>query len=147
MIKKIVGLIKSEMGQYLFFGVLTTVVNYVSFCVFRLILGDSKILMVNTIAFILSSLFAFVTNKIFVFKACSLKFVVLLREIVGFFATRLFSFFIEQFGLYICANVMHLEKYKLLSIDCIMIAKIVLSFVAVLLNWIASKYIIFKKKV
>lgn len=146
MIKKIIDIIKGETGKYIIFGVLTTVVNYVSFYIFRLILGDGRILTVNTIAFILASVFAFITNKIYVFKSFTLKPLSLIKEIFLFFAARIFSFFIEQVGLFLCADVWHLEKYSLLFVDGILVSKVILSFVAVLLNWIASKYVIFKKE-
>ena len=101
---KIIKLIKSETGLYLFYGVLTTVVNYVSFWLALQLLGYDYILMVNTISFFCAVIFAYVTNKIFVFKSKSWEMGVLKVEIPSFLSSRLLSYLFEQAGLYISAD-------------------------------------------
>ena len=72
MFKKIVDLYKKyeEVIMYLVFGVLTTVVNFVVYFIAIHILGDSDLskTISNALAWFFSVLFAFFTNKIFVFK-------------------------------------------------------------------------------
>ena len=146
MINKSIRIIKSEAGLYLIFGFMTTIVNYVSFWLALQLFGYEKILLVNTISFISAVIFAYITNKIFVFESKSWKWNVLGKEIISFLSARILSYLLEQAGLYLSANVLHLEKYQILGIDGVLISKIVLSFLVVLLNWFVSKFYIFKKK-
>lgn len=138
--------IKSETGSYLLFGVLTTVVNYLSFLLALHYLGYDHILTVNTISFFFAVLFAFFTNKAFVFHSKDWHFKVLFAEFLSFLLARVLSYFFEQFGLFICTYILHLEKITVISINGALIAKVVLSFAVVLLNWAVSKFIIFKKR-
>lgn len=142
---KIIKLTKSETGLYLFYGVMTTVVNYVSFWLALQMFGYDRILIVNTISFVCAVVFAYITNKLFVFKSKSWKMSVLKVEIPSFLSARILSYLFEQLGLYLSANVLHLERYSVLEIDGVLIAKIILSFTVVLLNWAISKFLIFKK--
>ncbi|MBR6510552.1 MAG: GtrA family protein [Clostridia bacterium] len=146
MLKKLMKLIKSETGLYLLFGVLTTLVNYVVFVSFSFILGHEMVLITNTIAFIVSVVFAYITNKLYVFKSKSWEYKILLKEISAFILARVFSYFFEQIGLYICADILHLEKYAMLGIDGIIISKAILNIFVIILNWVFSKFIIFKKE-
>lgn len=140
------SVLSSETGSYLFFGVLTTVVNYVSFLVALYFLGYEHILIVNTISFFSATLFAFLTNKAFVFHSKYWTWKILFSEFFAFLLARCFSYFFEQSGLYICAYVLYLERYFLFGIDGVLLSKIVLSFVVVLLNWAVSKFLIFRKR-
>lgn len=142
---KILNFFKKETISYLFYGVLTTVVSYVSFYIASLILSYDFILIINTISFICAVVFAYITNKLFVFKSKSWKWSTLKIEIPSFLSARIFSYFLEQFGLYLSVNVIHLERYSVFEINGVYIAKIVLSFAVVILNWAVSKFLIFKK--
>jgi putative flippase GtrA len=86
-----------EIISYLFFGV-TTLVNFVSFWAFNKILGESLYLISNVIAWVISVVFAYVTNKLWVFESKSWKFRVLLKEVPEFFAARVFSLCVEECG-------------------------------------------------
>ncbi len=137
---------KSETVKYLFFGVLTTVVNYVSFIIFLKIMGYDKVLIVNTISFVLSVLFAFFTNKIWVFKSKNWKFLQLCKEGGIFISARILSYLFEQLGLFISSDILRLEKIYIFGLSGILIAKVVLSFTVVLINWVVSKYLVFKER-
>ncbi len=141
--EKILKFIKSETGSYLFFGVMTTAVNYLSFIIFLHFLGYNHILIINTISFVFAVTFAYITNKIFVFHSKSWKFKVLYKEILYFLSARLLSYFFEQAGLWLCVDILHFEKYSILGVNYALIAKVALSFIVVLLNWAVSKFLIF----
>ena len=143
--EKILKIIKSETFLYLFYGILTTAVNYLSFWAALKTLGYNYILIVNTISFICAVIFAYITNKLFVFKSKSWKWSVLKVEIPSFLSARIISYFFEQLGLYLSVTVFHIERYSFLGLDGAYITKIVLSFVVVILNWAVSKFFIFKK--
>lgn len=134
-----------ELFSYLLFGVLTTAVNYGVFALFKALWGDRLILAVNLVAFVAATLFAYVTNKLFVFQSPSWKPELLLKEAALFFASRIFSFLLEEAGLYVCVNLFHVGAYRVWFTDGTMAAKIVLSFLAVLLNYFFSKFMVFRK--
>ena len=136
----------AEQIKYLIFGVQTTIVNYLVFWLILHFAGEKYALAANAAAFVAATIFAYITNKLFVFQSRSWKGTVLLREFFGFAGARVFSFLLEEAGLYFCMEVLHTEKFVLLGISGLMIAKIVLSFIAVLLNYIFSKYLIFSGK-
>lgn len=143
--KRIIDFIKGEAGAYIIFGVLTTAVNYIVFTLFSLLLGYDKVLISNTVAFIASVAFAYVTNKLFVFQNKSFELKTLIREILLFLSARIFSYIVEQISLYFSTAVLHLEEYSLWFVDGVMAAKLFLNILVIILNWIFSKFFIFKK--
>lgn len=143
--KRIINFLKSEAGAYIFFGAMTTLVNYIVFALFSFILGYDMALISNTAAFLASVVFAYITNKLLVFRAESRQPRVLIREILSFLAARIFSYFVEQLGLYLSTAVLHLDSRKIFLIDGILIAKLILTVLVVILNWSFSKFFIFKK--
>lgn len=125
-----------EVINYLIFGGLTTVVNFVVYFIAHNILSIDEIIS-NIIAWFLAVLFAYVTNKIFVFESKKNSFNAILYEISSFFACRVFSGIVET-GLFA------LMIKKLMINDYI--SKIVTQIIVIILNYIFSKLIIFKKK-
>ncbi|MDT3765065.1 GtrA family protein [Priestia filamentosa] len=125
-----------EMISYLVFGVLTTVVNIVLYIL--LTKGFSvDYRWATTFAWIISVLFAFVTNKLYVFKSKTLTTSIIFRELLSFFFFRGLSYVLDLAIMIICVSW--------LSVDDI-IAKILANIVVILVNYIASKYFIFKNK-
>lgn len=139
-------LIKAEVFSYLFFGVLTTVVNYAIFISGLSLTNQKHVLLVNFAAFVGATLFAYFTNKIFVFHSIVWRLKHFFKELSKFVIARIFSLCIEQLGLYIAIVRLNVEQYSVYSLNGIVITKVVLSFVAVLLNYFASKFIVFKKE-
>lgn len=135
---------------YAFFGVLTTLVNLLSFKLFNLILGEDLYLISNIIAWFLSVIFAYITNKLWVFQVRSFEWKVLRRELFSFFAARLFSLFIEEGGLFLFVDCLNFDRFRLslfgLGIGGKMIAKLCLAVIVVILNYFFSKAVIFRKK-
>ena len=144
MIKKILNLcnkfLTKEIMLYLFFGVLTTLINILSFwlCSDVIFIGienqDINITLSNIIAFILSVLFAFFTNKYYVFKDKEKSNT--LSQLTHFTLSRVFTFTFEMVGILLFVNLLHVDK---------MISKIVFSFIVVILNYVFSKLLIFNK--
>ena len=141
-----------ESWLYLFYGVLTTVVNYVAFYLFYSVLFHQKASVVaNVIAFIFAVTFAYITNKLFVFESKSWDISVLRQEIPQFFGARLLSFLFEELGLLICDNMLGLGRYHLfsiwkISVDGVLLSKVILSVFVVIINYFFCKFLIFKKK-
>ena len=139
-----------ELITYVIFGGLTTLVNLIVFKLCGMALGDERYLISNTIAWVAAVIFAFITNKLWVFESKSLSGKVLLKEIPSFFAARVLSFLIEEAGLFMFVDLLGFSEYtlKILSIEISgeMVAKLILAVVVVIFNYFSSKLVIFKKK-
>lgn len=134
-----------ETVLYIVFGVLTTIINYVVFGLVTYLFGGAQALWANVIAFIAAVIFAFITNKLFVFESKCWQKSVIVKESLSFLSARLFSFGIEELGLWICM-LLNIHNRSICGINGIMIAKAALAVIVVILNYFFSKLIIFKKK-
>ncbi len=124
-----------ELLWYAFFGVLTTLVNIISF--YLLDKTGINVYINNFIAWFLSVLFAFFTNKLFVFQSKSLDKKVMTKEILSFFFFRILSLGIDMLGMYICISLINLSK---------MLSKIIMNIIVIVANYVFSKIFIFKTK-
>ncbi len=144
------AVLNKETVTYIFFGGLTTLVNLVVFKVFDLFFGGKWYLLTNTIAWIAAVAFAFVTNKLFVFESKKWTFGVLKKEIPGFLSARIGSYFVEQGGLWCFVELLHFDEkvfdFKLLQLSGKIVAKLIIGVIVVVLNYLFSKFVIFKKK-
>ena len=120
---------------YLFFGVCTTVINV---CVYEICYTKGHIpnVISTIVAWCIAVLFAFITNKLFVFNSKSFAVNVLFQEIVSFFTCRLITGLLDLVIMYI-------------AVDCLiqnaLLWKIISNILVIVANYIASKLIIFKK--
>lgn len=139
-----------ELIAYVFFGALTTAVNFVTFWVLSKILGEDLYYISNAIAWFISVVFAYFTNKLFVFESKSFAPKVLFKEIPEFFGARVFSFFVEEGGLILLVQTLNFGEFSLtvfgFEISGQLIAKLILAVIVVILNYFASKFVIFRKK-
>lgn len=139
-----------EIITYIIFGVLTTLVNFGAFWIFTRIFGEKLYLINNAAAWFISVLFAYVTNKLFVFESKSLAPKILIKEFLEFLAARIFSFAIEEGGIWLFVDILNFNKYSLdvfgFNITGQIIAKLILAVVVVITNYVFSKFIIFAKK-
>lgn len=149
MIKKLFNKYK-ELISYVFFGVLATIVNLVSFKIFDAILGENLYLITNVVSWLITVIFAYFTNKLWVFESKSWKASVVVKELIGFFGARIFSLVVEEAGLWLMIDICHMGdiSWNIFSfeINGNMIAKIIMQIVVVILNYVFSKLIIFKHK-
>jgi Predicted membrane protein len=128
-----------EMLSYLVFGVLTTVINVVSFGLLRPVISIDPywdVLIANAIAWVLSVAFAFITNKLLVFRSKSFEAQIFWRELASFVGARLLSLGVDELGMVLLVNVLVWNDWA---------AKIVMNVVVVIINYILSKRFIFKK--
>ena len=139
-----------ELILYVVFGGLTTVVNFVAFWLLNKALGEELYLVNNVIAWFVSVVFVYVTNKLWVFESKSWAPKILLKEVPEFFAARLFSLFVEEGGLWLFVDKMGFDKFSfsILGFEFTgkLIAKILLAVIVVILNYFFSKFVIFAKK-
>lgn len=121
--------------SYLFFGVLTTVVNYLVYLPCYNMLGLSATVS-NVIAWVVAVAFAYLTNKPFVFKSNDWSAKTVIPELIKFVSCRLGSGAIETLILLLSVDIMGWDGnlWKLLT-----------SVIVVILNYIGSKLVVFRK--
>ena len=124
-----------EMLLYILFGILTTVVNILSFGLLRDVL-QWQLLTANTLAWVLSVAFAFLTNKVFVFRSKSFAAKLVLRELVSFVGARLFSLAVDTAGMWLLVDVLTWNDWR---------AKVLMNVSVIVLNYVFSKLFIFKR--
>ena len=139
-----------ELLLYLIFGVLTTLVNFLTFWIFTKILGEELYLINNAIAWVVGVAFAFVTNKLFVFESKKWNAKTIGKEMPEFVGARLFSFGVEEGGMWLFVDILGFGEKSLtllgFTITGQLIAKLALAIIVVILNYFFSKFIIFRKK-
>lgn len=148
-----------EIVMYIIFGVLTTLVRWITQWLFMRIFENilpkqemdlwflhydsAAVFTATLLSWLAAVLFAYVTNKLWVFESKSWKPSVALRELWQFFLSRLITGVIEIGGIYLLVGV---------GVDRIVIQKstmdatILMSGIIMVLNYIFSKLIVFKKK-
>ena len=138
-------LLTRETILYIFFGIITVLVNYFVFSLLIALRGTDISLFANLLAFVAAVVVAFVTNKLFVFQSRSWTGTVLKKEIPSFLFARVLSFLFEELALWLCLALLHLDAVSFLGITGIHYAKIVLSAIVIILNYVFSKFYIFRQ--
>ncbi len=120
--------------KYLFFGFLTTILNAVIFslCVWL----NIYYLLSNSLAFIIAVIFAYLTNKRWVFfESNSNK--ISFHEFFRFAASRISTFILESIILFLFITLMGFNQYGV---------KLVATLIVVITNYFLSEFIVFKKQ-
>ena len=138
MVDKIIDNIKKYEGVllYLIFGALTTVINTVVYYILYTKFNISNIVS-NTNAWIAAVIFAFITNKVWVFKSKSFEPVLVLRELASFILARLSTGLLDMFIMYMGVDVLGGKP---------MLSKVISNVFVVILNYVFSKLFIFRRK-
>ena len=127
-----------ETITYIIAGVLTTAVNYVVYFLMpRFGSGGADIVLANCTAWICAVAFAFIVNKIFVFDSPSMDKRTVLRELLPFVSCRLMSLGLETALIYVTVELLHLNEP---------LFKVISSIFVLIMNYFASKFLIFKKE-
>ena len=107
MFNKLLNLYKKykEIINYLIFGGLTTLISIVTYAIFTKVFHIDYLIS-NVLSWIIAVLFAYITNKIFVFESKSKKNI---KEITSFFFFRVVSLIMEMVILYIFVDMLHID--------------------------------------
>ena len=124
-----------EVLLYLVFGGLTTLINIISFYILRKL--NIKIYTSNVIAWILSVLFAFITNKLFVFESKNKKAKENVKEVISFFFFRVLSLIFDMAFMYVMIQIFTANE---------MLSKVISNILVIILNYLFSKLFIFKSQ-
>ena len=126
-----------EIINYLVFGGLATVVNFVTYFIVARLMGIDEVLS-SGISWFFSVLFAYITNKLFVFESKTEGIKAILIEMGSFFLARIVSGILCDVGTFaIMVRVFNIND---------LFAKVVTQVMVVIVNYVFSKLIIFRKK-
>ena len=137
--KEILDLYKKyeEIINYLIVGVLTTIVSLITYYICVLTILDPKdtieLQIANIISWIGAVSFAYITNRILVFKSKSKN---ILKEIASFVSARVITLVLDMLIMFLMVTLIGINDK---------ISKIVVQFVVIILNYIFSKLFVFKK--
>ncbi|MFR2744140.1 GtrA family protein [Clostridium saudiense] len=127
-------LINKETILYVIFGVLTTIVNLIAYYLFSNIININYLIS-NAIAWIISVVFAYITNKFFVFNSSYINKDVIIEEFIKFMNCRLISGLSEVVLLFLFVDLLLMND---------IVAKLIIGVLVALINFIFSKVFIFK---
>ncbi len=131
---------------YVFFGGLTTVVNYIVYfsCTAGLKLGWSA---ATVLAWVGAVLFAYVTNRKWVFESRTKGARKVALEFLEFVAARLLSLGMEWVTLKLLLDVLHMNTYVYASLPVgEFAAKTVAQVIVIVANYVFGKWFVFRKK-
>ncbi|NRU36743.1 GtrA family protein [Clostridium beijerinckii] len=128
--------VNRETISYLIFGVLTTLVDALVFFISNKVFGVEYIL-ATVLAWILAVLFAYFTNKIWVFNSKNIKLELVIKEAFAFFIARLLSLVFTIVWMFLCVEILKLDEF---------IAKLLANVFVVIMNYFFSKLFIFKSR-
>ncbi|MDD5955060.1 MAG: GtrA family protein [Firmicutes bacterium] len=120
---------------YLFFGVLTTAVNYIVYLPCYNLMHFSAAVS-NVIAWVVAVAFAYLTNKPFVFKSHDWSPGTVVPELTKFVTCRIGSGAMETAIIFLTVDLLHWNGN---------VMKLITSVLVVILNYVASKLVVFRK--
>lgn len=126
---------QSEFTVYMIFGCLTTIINYLVYLFCRFTLGPENIILNTSLAWLTSVLFAYFTNKIWVFKTTNYRFYYIARELSIFISSRFITGLLDIAIMKICVDWAGFND---------LIIKVISSILVIIINYLFSKIIIFR---
>lgn len=127
-----------EIINYLIIGFFTTVVSLFTYYLLVYTIFDPNIVLelqiTNIISWIVSVTFAYFTNRRFVFKT---KSPMSLKEVTSFYLSRISTLILDMFMMYLFVNVFKFNDK---------IIKLIIQFIIIILNYVLSKFLVFKKR-
>lgn len=136
MTKKSIHLLLKKIIKYIFFGVLTTLINIGVYTYLRYeTLLHYQICIV--ISWFIAVLFAFITNKAYVFESRSWQFRIVLKEGFLFYFYRVLSLVMEMIFMFLFVDQLQYSEF---------ISKVGVQLLIIVLNYIFSQWFIFRSK-
>lgn len=138
MVKKVLTFYKKyeEIINYLIVGGLTTIINLLVYYIFAFFLEPSHPILLqidNIIAWIISIIFAYFTNRKYVFKSRNMH---LKKEFISFTGSRIITLLLDMFIMFLLVTNFHINDK---------ISKIFSQILVIIGNYILSKFFVFKK--
>lgn len=126
-----------ELIFYGIFGVGATLINIISFYVFKQMWG-MKLITSNILAWTLAFIFAFITNKLWVFESKDWQSETAIKEMISFLITRLTTLVLDTLLLWFMVEYLQVND---------LVSKITVNIVVIIVNYVASKFWVFRKKI
>ena len=127
-----------ELIRYIFIGALTTLVSLVSYYIFKEYIfnenSQTAIHICTIISWILTVTFAYITNRIFVFRSKNKQ---ILKEALKFYFTRISTLVIDSLSMFLLTSIIKIDDK---------IAKLIVQIIILILNYLFSKFAVFNKK-
>lgn len=124
--------IRKELLNYMVYGVLTTLINILTYQI--LSVAGVITLIANGIAWLLSVLFAYITNRKYVFDSHSEN---RIQECLKFYGSRISTGILDMAGMWLLVDIFHFPG---------MVSKVGMNVIVIVLNYIFSKLFVFKDK-
>lgn len=125
-----------EMLLYLFFGGLSFVVSIATYALFNVSFGINE-LIANILSWIITVMFAFLTNRIWVFNSPTNGLEEFIKQMVAFYGGRVVTLVVEEVILLVFITLLHFQS---------MLVKVVVQVIVIVLNYVISKLVIFNKE-
>jgi|GEM_PF-16597 putative flippase GtrA len=125
-----------EMLLYLFFGGLSFVVSIATYALFNVSFGINE-LIANILSWIITVMFAFLTNRIWVFNSPTNGLEEFIKQMVAFYGGRVVTLVVEEVILLVFITLLHFQS---------MLVKVVAQVIVIVLNYVISKLVIFNKE-
>ena len=126
-----------EIISYLIIGVLTTIVSLISYYLLTITIlspnNPLELTIANIISWIISILFAYITNRKYVFQSKDKN---ILKEASKFTLSRVTTLIIDILLMFIFVSILHFNDK---------IIKLLVQIIIIILNYIFSKLLVFKK--
>lgn len=127
----------AEIIRYLIIGILTTLVSLGTYYALTLTILDPEdvfqLQVANVISWVVSVLFAYFTNRNFVFKV---KDTHILSEFFKFVLSRVFTLLVDMAIMFIFVSLLHLDDKTIKLVDQVIV---------IVLNYVLSKFLVFIK--
>lgn len=127
-----------EIIIYVIVGGITTLINWGSYYLLSLVLDSNvewQLALNNTISWIVAVVAAYPMNRRWVFQSTNPN---IFKEFLGFTASRVSTWIIELVLMWLTVNVLKINQF---------VAKyLIVSVVVIILNYVFSKLLVFKKK-
>lgn len=135
--KKLDGIAECKsLFLYVIFGIATTVINIASYFFCERIL-EFGVLYSNVLAWVFAVIFAYMTNRKWVFESSTADLQGIIGEIIAFFGCRFATGFLDMLVMYFGSEVMKLDD---------MLVKCFANVLVILANFAASKLFVFRKQ-
>lgn len=125
-----------EMLLYLFFGGLSFAVSIATYALFNVSFGINE-LIANILSWIITVMFAFLTNRIWVFNSPTNGLEEFIKQMVTFYGGRIVTLVVEEIILLVFITILHFPS---------VVVKVVAQVIVIVLNYVISKLIIFDKE-
>ena len=119
---------------YIIFVVLTTLVNVVTYYLAHIFL---PVMPSTVMAWILAVLFAYITNRRFVFGSQAKTKQEIIKEIISFFSARILTGILDVALMFIFVDCLKMND---------MVIKVISNIIVIVLNYVSSKVFVFRKK-